>query len=136
VLKFDEDKHQELEPLIFDQMRELGYETHNTLKNLGSLAIFLLYWIVKLPVLVLLQCSQWLCRRGGVRRAKMIKSMFFGELISLLLEAAFEVSIASFLVFKQPLFTMGSEIMSFIIGVLVSFLTFIFIQGAIVWLVC
>ena len=52
LFKFDKLMHIRLEPTIFDQMETLGYETHNALMNLGSLAIFSFIYYVRLFILL------------------------------------------------------------------------------------
>ena len=55
VLDFDYEMHRENENTIFDQIRDLGYETRNSILNLGSLAIFLMYFFIKLILWVVLK---------------------------------------------------------------------------------
>lgn len=49
-LEFDDDPDEEFvdhfDVLVFDQMKDLGYETHNALRLLGSLFVFaVLYYL-------------------------------------------------------------------------------------------
>ena len=51
VLNFDDDLNEEFlekfDTSVFDQMKDLGYESHNSLRLLGSLFIFaLLYFLI------------------------------------------------------------------------------------------
>jgi len=50
VLEFDDPVHRDSEDMILDQMADLGYETHNSIYNLGSLVIFLVFYIAKCVV--------------------------------------------------------------------------------------
>jgi hypothetical protein len=53
-MQFDEEGQEKYKDDIFDQMRDLGYETHNSLLNLGSIAIFTALWFLKLPIIGIL----------------------------------------------------------------------------------
>ena len=50
VFTFDEEEQEELQDELLDQMVDLGYETHNQLLNLGSLAIFVVLYFLKMVV--------------------------------------------------------------------------------------
>lgn len=56
VLEFDEEGQEQFEGEISGQMADLGYETHNALLNLGSLALFTLTWFLTLPALLVTHC--------------------------------------------------------------------------------
>jgi hypothetical protein len=43
-----------MEDDILGQMRDLGYETHNFILNMGSLSIFTALWFIKLPLVAIL----------------------------------------------------------------------------------
>jgi hypothetical protein len=96
VLDFEEDDQVE-----FNQMADLGYETHNSILNLGSIALFLSIYFFKIIALL----SLWLIRKYTPKCKENYKSLykqvFFAELIGLLLEAYFELLITSFLNIKE-----------------------------------
>ena len=60
VFQFDYEKQQELEQIIPDQTRELGYGSHNSLLNLGSLFIFLIFLLAKALFLYLVKIKAWI----------------------------------------------------------------------------
>lgn len=78
-------------------MIDIGYETHNSMLNLGSLAIFTLVWFFKIPIVVIAWClkKNFSCAKKVHR--KLSKSMFFGELIAILIDAYFEFLISGYL---------------------------------------
>jgi len=54
VFTFDYEKQEELQDEILDQMVDLGYETHNQMLNLGSLAIFIVFYFIKVILYLVL----------------------------------------------------------------------------------
>lgn len=56
VLEFDQEGQEEFADQISGQMADLGYETHNALLNLGSLALFSMIWFVVLVLLLFSMC--------------------------------------------------------------------------------
>jgi len=117
-------------------MVDLGYETHNEILNLGSLAIFLFVYVLKvLLYLLLLPISLYKPRiKQAVEKLK--EGLFFSELISLLLEAYFEMLISTYLQFRAPLDSANGEITSVGLGFLCLFLIIIFLPTASVWVLC
>jgi len=47
VFTFDPDAQDALSHLIIGQMQDLGYENHNALFNLGTMAIFSILYLVR-----------------------------------------------------------------------------------------
>lgn len=83
---------------ILDQMEDIGYETHNSLLNLGSLWIFLTFYVVK----VIIYFAAVLIKRAFKTDRLMFtekwkKSLFFSEFLGIALEAYFEFIIAGYL---------------------------------------
>lgn len=52
VLEFDYDKEEEMAPLIYGQIQDLGYGSHNSILNLGSLAVFSFIYYIKVVLLI------------------------------------------------------------------------------------
>ena len=50
VMNFDYPEHRNIQSNILDQMRNLGYETHSSILNLGSLWIFAMFYFISLFV--------------------------------------------------------------------------------------
>ena len=77
-------------------MLDLGYETHNSLLNLGSLAIFASIYFVEVFVfliLLVISFSGW----KAPFLDKWAARLFFNDLIALLLDAYMEFMISGYL---------------------------------------
>lgn len=92
-------------------MEDLGYETHNSLLNLGSLWIFLTIYFIR----VFIFGFAWLLRRKFkskklkkfVKRWK--KELFFSDFLAIVLEAYFEFLISGYLNWKYSLHQESGE---------------------------
>jgi hypothetical protein len=51
ILKYDEEKLIRIQQNIFSQIQDIGYESHYTVKNLGSVSIVTVLYFGKLPIL-------------------------------------------------------------------------------------
>ena len=105
VLNFDMERHESLEGDILDQMQDLGYETHNSVLNLGSLAIFLTLYFAQLGAFLLVKGFSLISGKGADFARKLKRGLFFGEIIALLIDAYFEFIISGYLQAQHPLFT-------------------------------
>lgn len=104
VLDFDEDRQEELNIKILDQMEDLGYDSHNSILNLGSLAIFTVIYFVKVILyFIILKPYVRFSGRGASFQQSLQDSLFFGEIIFLTLESYFEFLIAGYLNIQEPL---------------------------------
>ena len=94
-------------------MKDLGYESHNSLRLLGSLFIFALLYYVRLLLLypVVLSISKlW---KVGVKYERDLKhSLFFNEFIVLNLEAYMELLISGYINYMFPLGSTNGEIVA------------------------
>lgn len=72
VLEFDEPSHEEYQYEIPDQTRDLGYETRNSMLNLGCIALFLAFYCLKVVIyfLVLVPVTN-LTNKGKAYRQKL-----------------------------------------------------------------
>ena len=85
---------------ILDQMEDLGYSTHNSIVNLGSLGLFSFFYVVKvvLYIFLLIPIIAATKNKKLLKSAKKIKKdLFFTEFISITLEGYFEFLIAAYL---------------------------------------
>jgi hypothetical protein len=87
IFDFDEDYQRILSKKILDQVKDLGYETHNSWLILGSIAIFLVVYLVQLIlwITVLTPLSYYTYRFSTWRKIR--DKLFFINLISLTLES-------------------------------------------------
>ena len=104
---------------ILDQMEDLGYSTHNSIINLGSLGLFSFIYVCKVVFYFLL-----LIPAVGLSRSnsllewafKIKQKLFFTEFISITLEGYFEFLIAAYLNLSMPLDSTSGEKASLYIG--------------------
>lgn len=92
-------------------MEDIGYETHNSLLNLGSLSIFITLYAAKVVLFFLL-----LMINKGINNARFSKtikewgvSLFFGELVAIVIEAYMEFITSAYLNLKYPLSQTSGE---------------------------
>jgi len=78
-------------------MVDLGYETHNEILNLGSVSLFIAFYFFKVVVYLLLSLYQSLTGTKSKVVDKMKKGLFFSELLTLMIEAYFELLISTLL---------------------------------------
>lgn len=117
VFEFDEEGQENLSGHIPGQMADLGYETHNAMLNLGSLAIFSTVWVLQVPFLFISYCLKSKMKIMKRTYKYLKKSMMFGSLIALLIDACFEFLISGYLQLKHPLFSKSGESTSFYIAI-------------------
>ena len=63
VLKFDPAAQEAQKHNIIGQMQDLGYESHNSLFNLGTMAMFSILYLTRVVVLALLWIASNLCSK-------------------------------------------------------------------------
>jgi hypothetical protein len=97
VLNFDEPKQAELAELVFDQIENLGYETHNSILNLGTVAVLLTLWLLEIVVMLLLKLYVFITGKGKKQFNYLYKRAFWGDIVPLTLETYLEFLIAGYL---------------------------------------
>jgi hypothetical protein len=97
VLNFDEPKQAELAELVFDQIENLGYETHNSILNLGTVAVLLTFWLLEIVVMLLLKLYVFITGKGKKLFDYLYKRAFWGDIVPLTLETYLEFLIAGYL---------------------------------------
>ena len=117
VLDFDdelsEDFEEKFDTSVFDQMKDLGYESHNSLRLLGSLFIFALMYYVRILVLFPLVCAIAKIWKVGLKyRTYLRQSLFFNEFIVVNIEAYMELIIAGYINYINPLESTNGEIVA------------------------
>ena len=97
-------------------MIDLGYETHNSLFNLGTMAMFSMLYLIRVLILVLL----WMGSNMNPNLEKTVNNLkdklVFGEIIKIGLEAYFEFLIAGYLATYADIMTTDGEVMSTYLG--------------------
>ena len=103
-------------------MQDLGYDSNNSLQILGSLFIFALIYFMRVIILYpFVLAVIKLFKVGSDYRKELKKSLFFGEIIVINLEAYMELIIAGFINYSFPLNSTDGEIF----GLYVSWYAFI-----------
>jgi len=97
LLDFEYEKHREVEIEIFDQIRDLGYETHNAIFNLGSLFVFQCAIILMLGLYIILKLITVVTGKRFKLEKTLKHELFFKFPVSLFLEAYFEWLISGIL---------------------------------------
>ena len=110
-------------------MAFLGYENHNSIKVLGSVSIFLIYWIIKLLLLPVIYIITGKSQRAKLWYQKFKRALIWGGLFTTILAAYIEILIACNLNLQFPLFTLNGEIASFIFALFCSISCFAVILG-------
>lgn len=90
-------------------MEDLGYETHNSMLNLGSLAIFSFVYYLKLLFYYL--CMKPVAKRGYCKKniAAFGSKLIFNEIISLSVSSYIVFIISAYLGTSAPLNTTDGE---------------------------
>lgn len=92
-------------------MKDLGYGSHNSILNLGTLALLsVLYYIRLMFYLFVVKPFVYFTKKGGAYMSKLGDCLFYGELLFLTMEAYLEFLIAGYLNLSEPLGTTDGEI--------------------------
>jgi ABC-type sulfate transport system permease subunit len=92
-------------------MKDLGYESHNSLQLLGSLFIFaVLYYVRVIFFYPLVLIFNKLFKKGEVYLRSLRNQLFFSEIIIINLEAFLELLVAGYINYIFPLNSTDGEI--------------------------
>ena len=80
-----------------DQWLDLGYENHNSLLNLGSLAIFSYLYLLRVIFYFMFSIYVKKTRKYEEYLKKLGNVLFYGEIFAILIEAYFEFLISGYL---------------------------------------
>ena len=117
-------------------MEDLGYDTHNSMLNLGSLAIFsFLYYVKLIAYVAVVKPIYHYSKKGGYLMKSMAESLFYGEIIFMNIEAYLEFLIAGYLNINEPLTSRNGEIISIFIGWYCVFMSLVLMPVLFVFLI-
>ena len=116
-----------------DQWMDLGYESHNSLLLLGSLAIFMTLYFIKLTIYIFFQLVAWHTGSCNSIAEELRKKLIFGEVIAILKDAYFYFLIAAYLQNKAPLYSTNGEKAGVIGAGIFSFLALIALPLAFIY---
>ena len=128
VLNFDAEGQEE-NLKSSQQTVDLGYETHNSILNLGSVFVFALFWFLQVFFYLLLKLS------GRAKRVtiRLHNYLFYGGIISLLLEAYLDFVLSGFLNLQSMLLTTFGEILANWVGYISVFVSCILMPGIFIY---
>jgi hypothetical protein len=93
-------------------MKDLGYETHNSVLLLGSLGIFAMWYWSRVLFYVFILIPLAIFSKRFLKYAYVLKrKLFFGDLITITIEGYFEYIIAAYLNLSIPLKKGSGEIL-------------------------
>ena len=115
VFEFEEDPDESFENSfgrsVFDQMKDLGYETHNSMSLLGSLFIFTVIYFMRVMLFYpVVKLFVKITKKGEQYCNQLRDTLFYGEIITISIEAYIELLIAGYLNYKYQLNSTGGEI--------------------------
>ena len=109
ALEFDTESQVALKSTLRDSIIEMGYETHNSLLNLGSVSIFIILYFVSLVLLLIFKIIVWKTGYGTLIYNSIKKRLIFGILIHLFMEPYMEILISAYLNVKAPVSTKNGD---------------------------
>ena len=100
IFEYD-DSLEKVDQQIFGQMRDIGYESHSSIKNLGSLTIFTALYFAKIGIIGVMWIFKRFSKMGQKPRFLKIYNQlclnaFFYEILAILLDAYFEFLISGY----------------------------------------
>jgi CDP-diglyceride synthetase len=97
-------------------MKDLGYDTFNSILNMGGLSIFVLvyYFRVAYFVVALIVCCVTGRYKGHVRNLK--NSLLFNSILGLGIDGFYEFLISGVLNIKEPNFEYNGEVLSILLS--------------------
>ena len=109
-------------------MEELGYDSHNSVLNLGTIAVFsFLYYLRVLYYFLIVKPYVHFTGRGKIYMNRLAESLFFGELLFLAMEAYLEFLISGYLNLSEPLSSTSGEVVATCLGMYSILLTLVVI---------
>ena len=89
---------------IDDQIISLGYETHNPILNLGTVGLFLIFYVFQLILMALVVTP---CKLGKVKLCKrfhkyLMRKLFFKEILMIFVQTSIEIMMSGFLSLQVP----------------------------------
>ena len=95
-MEFDEDP----QTFMHQQMIDIGYESHNALQNLGTVAAFVLLYLVRIFIFVVLVLLSIKYKLFVPFKNNLKRNLFFSEILTIFLEAYIEFLISGCLSYQ------------------------------------
>ena len=90
---------------ISDQMKDIGFESNNSIKNLGTMFFVLQAYFLQVLFVFLLAVLNKVTGKGRNFLNKMRRKLFFSPILIICIEGFMDLSISGYLQFQLPLFT-------------------------------
>jgi len=117
LLTFDWDGQEEESSSIRSQVRDLGYGSHNSILNLGSVLVFVCFYFIEVIFYWCIKIYWLITRKLNDFRRKLVYKLFFKEIFGLMLEAYLEFIIAGWLNVQDPLDTTNGEVAAYYVAI-------------------
>ena len=134
IFEFDEEMQEELEDTRSDQISDLGYESHNSVLNLGSIGVALCLYILQLFIVFILlkpfTDKETVNELYSSRKDKLI----FGDLLTISLEGYMELLISGILNLEAYRYTTGGEVAGLILSRISLGLTLVVLPVLLIWI--
>jgi hypothetical protein len=94
-------------------MKDLGYNSHNSLRLLGSLFIFTMFYYVRLLIfLPVVLCISKLFKVGQKYSVELKHQLVFNEILTINMEAYMELLIAGYINYLFPMRSTNGEVLA------------------------
>ena len=95
LMKFDEES--QLGEAISDQMNDIGYESTNSIKNLGTMYFVLQFYAIQVVFALFLALFNKITGRGGNVLKNLTGKLFYASILIVCIEGYIDLSISSYL---------------------------------------
>ena len=116
VYNFDDVKHQILRQTTLEQLENLGYETHNSILNLGSTFLFFCCYLIAFILMSLLR----VCKKKNPKienaYSYLKNKLVWSFVIQLFISSYMEVLIGAYLNIRAPIITYHGDVAGLIFG--------------------
>lgn len=123
-------------PVELDQIENVGYDSSNAMKVLGSIYIFTSLYIIKALwwCLVIKPCTYTPLKPEFQIKAKdMGDNLFFGPIHTLMMEPIFEWTIAGYLSYKYGNKETSGDVVGLYVGWFANFMVWVFLPLSCIW---
>ena len=113
----------------------MGYETHNSILNLGSVFLIVLLYFILLFLMVLLLVYNKKTGKGGKCLNYFKLKLIFGFIISATLEPYLEFLISGYLNLMQPLDSENGEVFAVYTGFVIIFVSIVILPTILIYVI-
>jgi uncharacterized membrane protein YjfL (UPF0719 family) len=114
-------------------MKDLGYNSHDSILNLGTLGVLTFLYLRVLYYFGLKLYNRRFNNKQEERMKKLGESIFFGEFLFLAMEAYFEFLISGYLNISDPNNATGGKGVSYFLGIYVTIVALVIVPAVLVY---